>query len=66
MSQDIRKVNDMESLITYFSEKLNWNIDLDDFYDIDDITYEFEAEDLGLKDEAFAKINSLKQLRPPS
>ena len=64
MSQDIRKVNDMESLITYFSEKLNWNIDPDDFYDIDDITYEFEAEDLGLKDEAFAKINSLKQLQP--
>ena len=64
MSQDIRKVNDMESLITYFSEKLNWNIDPEDFYDIDDITYEFEAEDLGLKDEAFAKIISLKQLQP--
>lgn len=64
MAQDIRKVNDMETLITYFSEKLAWDIDPDDFYDIDDITYEFDAESLGLKEEAFAKITSLKQLRP--
>lgn len=64
MAQDIRKVTDIESLMTYFSEKLGWDIDLNDFYDIDDITYDFEAADLGLKEEAFAKITSLKQLRP--
>lgn len=64
MAQDLRKVNDIESLMTYFSEKLGWAIDPDDYYDIDDITYDFEAEDLGLKEEAFAKITSLKQLRP--
>lgn len=64
MAQDIRKVNDIESLMTYFSENLGWDIDPDDYYDIDDITYDFEAADLGLKDEAFAKITSLKQLRP--
>lgn len=64
MAQDIRKVTDMESLMTYFSEKLGWDIDPNDFYDIDDITYDFEAADLGLKEEAFAKITSLKQLRP--
>ena len=64
MAQDLRKVNDMESLMTYFSEKLGWAIDPDDYYDIDDITYDFEASDLGLKEEAFAKITSLKQLRP--
>lgn len=64
MAQDLRKVNDIESLMTYFSEKLGWAIDPDDYYDIDDITYDFEAADLGLKEEAFAKITSLKQLRP--
>ena len=64
MAQELRKVNDIESLITYFSENLGWAIDPDDYYDIDDITYDFEAADLGLKDEAFAKITSLKQLRP--
>ena len=50
--------------MTYFSEKLGWAFDTDDYYDIDDITYDFEAADLGLKEEAFAKISSLKQLRP--
>lgn len=64
MAQDLRKANDIESLMTYFSEKLGWVIDPDDYYDIDDITYDFDAEDLGLKEEAFAKITSLKQLRP--
>lgn len=64
MAQELRKINDMESLMAYFSENLGWAIDPDDYYDIDDITYDFEAEDLGLKEEAFAKITSLKQLRP--
>lgn len=64
MTQDLRKVNNLESLIAYFSENLGWAIDPDDYYDIDDITYDFEAADLGLKEEAFAKITSLKQLRP--
>lgn len=64
MAQELCKVNDIESLMTYFSENLGWTIDPDDFYDIDDITYDFEAADLGLKEEAFAKITSLKQLRP--
>ncbi len=64
MAQDLRKVNDIESLMTYFSENLGWAIDPDDYYDIDDITYDFDASDLGLKEEAFAKISSLKQLRP--
>ncbi len=64
MAQDLREVKDIESLMAYFSEKLGWALDPDDYYDIDDITYDFEAVDLGLKEEAFAKITSLKQLRP--
>lgn len=64
MSIDIRNVKDITSLITYFSENLAWDIDVDDFEDIEDITYDFEAEDIGLKQEAFAKISSLRQLPP--
>jgi hypothetical protein len=64
MSADIRKVRDMNGLIAYFAEILNWRIDLDDFEDIEDIAYDFEAEDIGLKEEAFAKIKSLRQLPP--
>ena len=32
---DIRTVQDMNGLITYFSENLGWEIDLNDFDDID-------------------------------
>ena len=64
MSYDIRKVRDITDLIGYFSENLNWAIDIDDFDDIEDISYDFEAEDIGLKEENFAKIKSLRQLQP--
>ena len=64
MAYDIRKVRTMTDLIGYFSQNLRWNIDVDDFDDIEDISYDFEAEDIGLKEEAFAKISSLRQLQP--
>ena len=56
----------MEELILYFIKNLNWNFDLEDFDEIEDITYDFEAADIGLKEEAFAKISSLRQLQPSS
>lgn len=64
MINDLKMINNTESLISYFVTKLDWDMDLDDFDDIEDVTYDFDARDLGLKDEAFAKITSLKQLRP--
>lgn len=64
MSVDVRTIRDMNGLIAYFAQTLSWRIDLDDFEDIEDIAYDFEAEDIGLKEEAFAKIKSLRQLPP--
>lgn len=61
---NIRNIKSIDDLIRYFTEELNWNIDLDDFDEIDDITYDFDAADIGLKEEAFAKISSLRQLQP--
>lgn len=61
---DIRNIKSVDDLIIYFTEELNWNIDIDDFDEIDDITYDFDASDIGLKEEAFAKISSLRQLQP--
>ena len=60
----LKDVFDLESMLKYCSEHLGWVIDEDDFDDIDDLTYDFFPEDLGLQDEAFAKIRSLKQVRP--
>ena len=64
MAVDIRKVKDLHGLVEYFAAKLDWNIDFDDFEDIEDITYDFDASDIGLKEEAFAKISALRQLPP--
>ena len=44
---------------------MNWNTGLDeDFEDINELTYDFDAKDIHLKTEEFVKIKSLKQLRP--
>lgn len=64
MAVSIQLVDDLKSLLNYFTDKLNWQIDLDSFDEIDDITYDFDANDIGLKEEEFAKISSLRQLRP--
>ena len=56
MAYDIRKVKTMTDLIGYFSQNLQWNIDVDDFDDIEDISYDFDAEDIGLKEESFARF----------
>ena len=61
---DIRKVRNSDDLIGYFAGKLGWNIDVESFDSLDDISYEFTAADLGLNEESFAKIRTLRQLRP--
>jgi len=61
---DIRNIHNFKTLLQWLSRELNWNTDIDEFEDIEDITYDFSAEDIHLKPEEFAKIVSLKQLRP--
>lgn len=64
MAYDIRNVKNIIDLIGYFSQNLGWDIDIDDFEDIEDISYDFDAADIGLKEESFVKISSLRQLQP--
>ena len=59
----IREVKDLQSMLCYFGENLNWSIDTDDF-EVSDYTYELYSDDLGIKEEEFAKISSLYQMRP--
>jgi len=61
---DIRNISDFKTLLKYLSAEMNWNSSLDDFEEIEDVTYEFDANDINLKKDEFAKIKSLKQLRP--
>ena len=43
---DIRNIKTLSDLTGYFSEELGWEIDTDDFIDIEDITYDFSADAL--------------------
>ena len=60
----LRAIDGIEDIIRYLSSTLGWEIDVDDFEDIEDVSYDFEASDIGLKEEAFAKVSSLRQLQP--
>lgn len=61
---ELKNVRNVANMIEYFSSNLDWNIDIEDFDDINDIFFDLSAEDIGLKAEAFAKIITLKQLQP--
>jgi len=64
MAVNIQLVDDLESLLNYCSDKLDWQIDMNSFEENEDVTYDFYANDIGLQESEFAKISSLRQLRP--
>lgn len=59
---NIRDVNNFETMLCYFGEKLGWNIDTEDF-DPYDYTYEVFADELGIKEEEISQT-AICQLRP--
>lgn len=61
---DIRCVKDIGGLVAYLSENLNWPVVAENVEDIADYMYDFTADDLGIRPEEFAKVESLKQLPP--
>lgn len=61
---DIRCVKDIGGLVAYLSENLNWPAAVENVEDIADYMYDFTADDLGIRPEEFAKVESLKQLPP--
>ena len=60
----IKNVVDAESMLQYCAMNLGWRLDTSFLEDIDDVTYDFNAHDLGLNEDSFAKIKELRQLRP--
>ena len=61
---DIRCVKDFSGLVTYLVENLNWPAGVENLEDIADYMYDFTADDIGIRPEEFAKVESLKQLPP--
>ncbi len=57
----IRAVKDFPSLVRYLNAELGWEFESDD---VEDLTYDFLPEELGLDARNAPKIREIKQLRP--
>jgi hypothetical protein len=58
---NLRQVRTFKDLIRYLEEELHWPLD---GYEMEDLTFDYEPADLGLKDEDAAKVKTIRQLRP--
>ena len=57
----LRDIKNLESLIEYLHEELDWPLDLEN---ISDAYFDYDADEIGLDEESAAKIKAIKQLRP--
>ena len=57
----IRQIDNFESLIMFLRDELEWPLEAED---IEELSFDYEPEELGLSEEVAVKINSIKQLRP--
>lgn len=57
----LRAIKTFPSLIKYLRDELDWPIESENF---DDLTFDYEPDELGIDEKSSAKINVIKQLRP--
>lgn len=61
-AEELAKVNSFPRLVDLLRDKLEWPIPED--YGLQDVVFEYEPHELGLKDEDAAKLREIHQLRP--
>jgi hypothetical protein len=61
-AEELAKVNSFPRLVDLLRDKLEWPIPED--YGLEDVVFEYEPRELGLKDEDAAKLREIHQLRP--
>jgi hypothetical protein len=59
----LREIKTFPSLVKYLRDELDWPIESEDF---EELTYEYEPEELGIDAKTAVKIKEIKQLRPLS
>ena len=57
----IRSILDISALIAFLRDELAWPIGAEDF---DELTFDYEPEELGIDARTAARIEEIKQLRP--
>lgn len=64
MPPSLEKIKNLDQLVPYLREELDWPIEEGDFT-LDELTYEWDAsKDVGLKPNDVAQIREIRQLRP--
>jgi hypothetical protein len=59
----LKQITDFASLIGYLRDEMGWPIDADN---LEDLYFEYTAEELGIESASAAKIVEIKRLRPLS
>ena len=62
----LANIRRFDQLIAYLRDEMGWPIERDSFEDVDDLFYEFTADELGLDSKTAARIQEIKRLRPLS
>lgn len=61
--KELLTIRDFDSLLDFLVDELEWPIDIDNLGE-KELTFEYSAEEIGLKESEVAKVNTIKQLRP--
>ena len=59
----IKKIKDFKTLAHFLVEELNWPIDPENV-DVDELTFEYSPEEIGLSEDFATKVKNIKQIRP--
>ncbi len=59
--EQLQQIKSFPQLVKYLQEELEWPITKESF---DDLTFDYEPEELGIDSKTAAKIDQIKQLRP--
>lgn len=62
----LANIKRFDQLIAYLRDEMGWPIARDSFEDVDDLFYDFTADELGIDLKTAAKIQEIKRLRPLS
>ncbi len=61
---NLTEVYDFRSLVAFLVDELDWPVDRSAFEDLDELTFEYDPEELGFPPELCAKVREVKQMRP--
>jgi len=62
----LASIKRFDQLIAYLRDQMGWPIARDSFEEVDDLFYDFTADELGIDPKTAAKIQEIKRLRPLS